>query len=212
MRKYLRWGLWTALVVGAIVGGLRATVLDWFTIPTDDVPMALSGAPSLAAGDTFLLWRGAVDVGDLARCTDPDEPRRFVYGRVLAKGFEVVEIAGQDIKIDGKAPTQETVCTTPEVVVQTASGEEQTLACGMEAFRGTKYPRLRLANAPTPYGPRTVTVPAGKFFLVSDNRVHPMDSREYGTVPVENCKSTFFFRMWGKDGLRDESRRLTYVR
>ncbi len=212
MRKYLRWGLWTALITGAVVGGLRATVLDWFTIPMDDLPMAFSGAPSLAAGDTFLLWRGTIDVGDLARCIDPDEPRRFVYGRVLAKGSEVVEIAGQEIKVDGKPPSQETMCTVPEVVVQTPNGEEQTLSCGIEAFRGTKYPRLRHPNAATPYGPRTVTVPPGKYFLVSDNRAHPMDSREYGTVPVENCKATFFFRMWGKNGLGDQTRRLTYVR
>jgi signal peptidase I len=212
MRKYVRIALWSLLVVGVVVGGLRATVLEWFVIPEDDAPMALSGAPNLNAGDTTLLWKGAVDVGDLARCVDPDEPRRFVYGRILAKGSEIIEIAGQDIKVDGKSPTQETSCTKPEVTVQTLNGEPATLSCGMEAFRGYRFARLRSSNAPTPYGPRTVTVPPGKLFLVSDNRVFPMDSREYGMVPVENCKATFFFRLWSKKGFSDAENRFSYIR
>lgn len=212
MRKYLRLLLWTAVIVGAIVGGLRLTVLDWFTMPSDDAPMALSAAPNLSAGDTFLLWRGGTDVGDLVRCTDPDEPRRFVYGRLLAKSFEVVEISGQELKVDGRGPVQETACTVQQVTVEQPSGDAVTLSCGMEAFRGYKYARLRAPSDPRTPSPRTITVPAGKVFLVSDNRAFPLDSREYGTLPSESCRNTFFFRLWGKKGIADAERRFTYVR
>lgn len=211
MRKYVRVAGWTVVIVGAIVGGLRATVLEWFTIPVDDPSMAFSAAPALAAGDTALLWRGAIDPGDLVRCTDPDEPLRFVYGRVLAQGGEVVELQGQDVNVDGKRPLQETVCTEAKQTLEQPSGDPVTLDCGMEAFRGAKYERLIGHSPQAAQGSRKIPVPDGKLFLVSDNRAYPMDSREYGSVDRASCTGTFFFRLWGKEGLSDAKRRLTYL-
>jgi signal peptidase I len=211
MRKYVRVTAWTVVILGAIVGGLRATVLEWFTVPVDDPSMAFSAAPALAAGDTALLWRGAIDPGDLVRCTDPDEPLRYVYGRVLARGGEVVELQGQEVKVDGKRPMQETVCTEAQMTLEQPSGDPITLDCGMEAFRGAKYPRLVGRSPQAAQGTRTITVPTGKLFLVSDNRAFPMDSREYGSVSKDSCSGTFFFRLWGKAGVADAARRFTYV-
>jgi hypothetical protein len=47
--------------------------------------------------------------------------------------------------------------------------------------------------------------------LVSDNRLFPFDSRDYGPVERSTCAETVLFRLVGRDGFFDVGRRFTYI-
>jgi hypothetical protein len=55
-------------------------------------------------------------------------------------------------------------------------------------------------------------VPPGHVYLVSDNRLFPYDSRDFGPVEARSCKETVFFRLVGRGGFFDAKTRFTYVR
>ena len=75
MRKVLRFLLWTAIIVGAIVGLARATAIRWVKIPMGDPYLEASIAPTLRGGDTVILWRlTKPGFGDLVVCPEPDAP------------------------------------------------------------------------------------------------------------------------------------------
>jgi hypothetical protein len=56
-----------------------------------------------------------------------------------------------------------------------------------------------------------VDVPEGKWFLLSDNRVFPYDSRDYGLVDADTCKETVVGRLVSKKGWMDSKNRLNYI-
>ena len=62
--------------------------------------------------------------------------------------------------------------------------------------------------------PRTdsVEVPAGDVYLLSDNRMLPYDSRDYGTVERSNCTEAIIFRLVGAEGYSDSESRFTFIR
>ena len=55
-------------------------------------------------------------------------------------------------------------------------------------------------------------VEPGKIFLLSDNRVHPFDSRHFGTLERSRCKETVFFRLVSNEGFFDQPNRLSFIR
>ena len=61
--------------------------------------------------------------------------------------------------------------------------------------------------------PFTLKVEPNQFFLLSDNRQFPWDSREFGAADSASCKETVVFRLWGVAGFfGDVERRLTLIR
>ena len=67
-----------------------------------------------------------------------------------------------------------------------------------------------MVMAPAPKFSRQ-EVPPGNVFLLSDNRLFPYDSRDYGSVPLDSCKETVFFRLVGIKGYLDGETRFTFI-
>lgn len=210
MRKTLRTLAWTLAIVGGLIGLLHATVLDWWTMPGDEPAATIAALPNLDPGDRVLLLRSSPGPGDLVRCADPDEPRRFVVGRIVAIANETVEVRGEDFSVDGKSPSSEGSCPQPVVSVE-VNGTTAELSCSTEAFRGRKYRRLKRPNAPTSPITKSVKVPEGSVYLVSDDRTFPLDSREYGPVVASTCGEQIFFRVSSAAGLGDSAHRFTFI-
>lgn len=191
---------------------LRLTVLTWWTIPLDDEKMATSLAPNLYAGDLVLLMRGTPKYGDLVRCADPDAPGRYVVGRLLAEPGDTIELTNTDIVVNNRPSVLEMSCTEKAVpVANPTSGSAEELLCQIEAIQGHKHMRAVRGTAPRlTIGKRMVS--EGNVFLVSDNRVYPVDSREYGAIPKASCREQVFFRIKGQKGLGDADSRFTYIR
>lgn len=214
LRKLGSFLLWTTLIVGVIVGALRLLLVRTWTVPSDDPSLSASIAPSLAPGDTVLLLHaGNPGFGELVRCTDPDEPRRWVIGRIGGEAGDTVEIKDERLVVNGRKADLETACKEHKIQVPHPNTEAPVdMHCDIEAVGSSAHKRAY--GASKTHGMRAPvkrTVQAGFFFLVSDNRVFPFDSTVYGPVPVETCDARVIFRLWSEKGWNDTESRMEWI-
>lgn len=214
LRKLLKGLFWIALFLGIIGGVLRLLVLKLWVVPDDDPVMGASIAPSLAPGDVVLLFHSKrPGFGELVRCVDPDEPRRWVIGRIAAEGGDTVVVQGDRININGKVASIEHSCAQSTVTVNdpnTGSPVEQR--CDVEALGTVAHMRAtRATDGIAGPEPLKRSIQSGFVFLVSDNRYYPNDSRVYGPVDINTCDSRIIFRIWSAKGFSDEPTRFVWI-
>jgi signal peptidase I len=211
VNAFLRTVAWVAVIAAAICAIIYYTYADVWVVPLDDPRLLVSVEPTLRGGDIVLVERhGAPDLGKLARCTDPDEPRRFVVGRLVGTGGSTVTILDQRFSTPGSREQSNTACGE-QTLVNPASGGEVKLRCANREFAGLEYQTLM---NPSEYGrdERSVElhIPLEKAYLLSDDRYLHLDSRDFGLVPSASCRH-IFFRLWGAEGFGDGSRRFNIV-
>ncbi len=213
MYKFYRFLAWSVIVLGAVIGILRATAIRWWKVPTNDLELSASLAPTLRGGDWVLLWRlTKPGVGSLVVCPDPDDPQAVVMGRIVATPGHSVSLLGTDVKLDGQTPLIEYNCTDLKLtVVDPDTLAPVELSCDMEDIGGQLHARANGKPASTPR-PFAKSVGPGEVFLLSDNRVHPFDSRHFGTLPLESCRESVVFRLISDAGFFDVANRLDYIR
>ncbi len=211
MSDLFRFLMWVAVIAGAICGIVYYAYADVWVVPVDDPRLLVSIEPTLRGGDILLAARhGLPGVGDLARCTDPDEPRRWVIGRVIGLGGGDVELHGQSFSTPGSHPTGASACGIRRLV-NPATGDEVELGCRNEEFAGHEYQSLSHArDGGGSESTRNLKVPLGKTFLLSDDRYLHLDSRDYGSLAETSCQH-LVFRLWGAAGFSDGSRRFTFL-
>lgn len=214
MRSLLRLLIWTLIIAGAFIGLARATAIRWWRVPVDDPWLAASVGPTLGPGDLVLLWRlTRPHEGDLVMCPEPGAKERIVIGRVLATGNDVIEFSEGLVELNSKALRRETGCEEFTVTHPKDPNQSVAQSCSVEDLDGYLYKRGNLIEGFTP-PPRTkpVTVTVGQFFLVSDDRQFPLDSRDFGPVDAATCLETFVFRLWGPGGYFSPNRRFDLIR
>ncbi len=130
--------------------------------------------------DRVLLPRRAVRRGDIVVFKYPEDPAKDFVKRVVGMPGETVEIRRKAVFINGKLlPEAYAVFIDPAVhAAGDGSGEE-----GRDDF-----------------GP--VTVPAGRLFVMGDNRDNSLDSRFWGFVPLSSVKGRPWIIYFSKAGLR----------
>jgi signal peptidase I len=211
MGKFTKALLWTVGILAGIALILRVLVLKAWTVP-DDPRLAASVAPTLAGGDVVLvLTRGDRGFGDLVRCKDPEDPQRFVVGRIAGVGGDVVEIDGNRLVVNGKRFEANSACSdTTFTITHPSSGSEIELRCDVVEMGGGWHYR---GFNPKPFQAvksRTEVDP-GMVYLLSDNREHHDDSRDFGLMPAASCSERIVFRLWSDKGWTDRKRRMTYI-
>jgi signal peptidase I len=211
--KFGKFLLWTTIIVGVIVGALRLFLVRTWTIPGDDPSLSASIAPSLEPGDTVLLFHAMPpSFGDLVRCADPDEPRRWVIGRIVGEGGDTIEIEHGRLTINGRKAPLESACKESKVQVpHPNTGSPVELHCNLEEIGSVLHKRAMTPGQVSTAAPVKRTVAAGFFFLVSDNRAFQNDSTTYGPVPVESCDARIIFRFWGTKGFGDVQTRFAWI-
>ena len=213
MRKYLRFLAWTALIVGIIVGALRYLLFKTWVVPSDDKVLAASIAPTLAPGDFVLIMHSKSPVfGDLVRCVDPEEPRRFVIGRIGGEQSDKVVIEGRTVFVNERRSASETSCAERVVQIEEpTTGSPIDIHCDIEDLAGIAHMR---GSRPVEYSGSRVekVVPPGMVWLISDNRYYPLDSRIYGALPRESCDAVVVYRLWSAKGFMDADHRLMFIR
>jgi signal peptidase I len=214
MRKMFRFLFWVALVLGVVIGFARLTAIRWWRVPQDDPYLTASLSPSVRAGDLILLWRlTKPGFGDLVLCPEPKRPDRVVIGRLVGESRDELEVVGADITINRRRQSVESNCAERSFKEHDpGTGIEVEQFCSIEDLGGgTNFRGEIPAEAQRPAEVKT-TVPEGTVWLVSDNRLYPYDSRDYGPVPRETCTETVFFRLVSAAGFFDVKTRNQYIR
>ncbi len=208
MRTFTKVLIWIVIVLAIGLGVVLAIFEPW-TLPADDAQLTTSVEPTMSAGDLVLVTRSNnATEGALVRCPDPDAPGRYVVGRVMAVGGDVVDFGGGTIRLGGKTPPAPYACEVPKVTMKNpASGDDVELSCFVEEFGGGTHESLRGAVVDRD---SHTEVPAGQIFLVSDNRVLHLDSRDFNTLAPAGCQRVAF-RVAGATGIFDAKRRFTVL-
>lgn len=211
IRGLIRFLLWTAILLGALVAALRFTAIRWWRVPDADPFLEASIAPTLRAGDLVLLWRFTPPkFGDLVLCPEPNAPERVVIGRLVGEAGDELSVNGQEVRVNNRTMSTERRCEPRSfTVIDPDVGTEVTQDCDVEALGGHLHMRGSTSGhlAPKPF---SKTISEGMAFLLSDNRLYPYDSRDYGSVERITCKETVIFRIAPKEGF-NSPRRLTFI-
>jgi signal peptidase I len=120
--------------------------------------------------------------GDIVVFKYPEEPDRDFIKRVIGLPGETVELKKKKVYING-APIDEPYVHF--LVPPSAEGQE-----------------VAPYDVRENYGP--VTVPAGQYFVMGDNRDNSQDSRFWGFLPRDNVKGKALMIYWSFEGDRDE--------
>ena len=172
---------------------VRTFVFQAFKIPTGSMkPNLLVGdhllvnkfifAPAATPLERALLPMRDIQRGDIIVFKFPEEPERDFIKRVIGLPGETLELKNQTISING------TPLTEPYANYQ--------FPPAAEVEEGSQDLRRR-------YGP--VTVPAGHYFMMGDNRDDSQDSRYWGFLPQSYIKGRALFIYWSFDTPDDGS-------
>ena len=176
-----------------LFGVFRTAVADWNPIPTGSM------RPNLLEGDVVLVNRLAynlkvplIDVvvaqlgepvrGDVVTFSSPKDGTRLIK-RLIALPGDVVEMRNERLVINGQEAGYDMVASVQE---QVGSSTTYTTALQLtETTDGKQRPILIMPQikAARTFGP--VTVPAGQYMMLGDNRDNSADSRFIGFVPRE---------------------------
>jgi signal peptidase I len=172
---------------------VRSAVADWYGVPS------ASMYPTLMIGDRIVSNRLAYDIklpftdvivkhladpqrGDIVTFSSPEDGLRLVK-RVVGLPGDVIEMRGDELIVNGvKAsyvPADGDIATrlTPDY-----DGQQLILT---EQILGQRHPIIVMPErmALRSFGP--VTVPAGEYLMLGDNRDNSKDSRYIGFVRRE---------------------------
>lgn len=179
------------LVFMACFGFFRLAIADWNPIPSGSM------RPTLLEGDVVLVNRVAYDFklplsntivaqlgepqrGDVVVFFSPQDGTRLIK-RLVAVPGDVVQMKDEVLTLNG----QPLVYRDPQVVEEPL----RELHTTVQAIRATELADgkaravqfMPAVNARRDFGP--ITVPAGQYFFLGDNRDNSADSRYIGSVP-----------------------------
>jgi signal peptidase I len=173
-------------------GFFRAAVADWNPVPTGSM------RPTILEGDVVLVNRLAYDFkipltnaslisiadpqrGDVVTFSSPKDGARLIK-RIVAIPGDVVEVRGESLYVNGQSARYSDWVQASEQIgrgltvpatkaVENMSGHSRTVQF------------LPAVAAQRRFGP--LQIPAGRYFMLGDNRDNSEDSRYIGTVPRE---------------------------
>lgn len=208
MRTFSKIVLYVLLGM-AVIAGIVFAFFDVWTVPSDDPQLAASVEPTLSAGDVVLVSRsmGAKD-GNVVRCADPQAEGRYVVARVMGVTGDKIDFRSGNLGINGKSPSAPYACDIPKITLRNpATNQDMELDCFVEEYAGGTHQSLRGQAVDRDV---TTTVDAQHVYLVSDDRVLHLDSRDFGAVAPVTCQHVAF-RLWGSTGYFDAHKRLSVI-
>ena len=182
------------LVMVIVLTSVRSAIADWNTVPTGSMkPTILEGdriwVNKLAYGlkVPYTTWHVArwdrPARGEVVVFFSPADGLRLVK-RVAGVPGDVVQIVNDQLVINGSVAKYETL----DAGVSSAIDERQRARheFALEVLGGERHPVMATpgVRAMRNFGP--VTVPAGHYFVLGDNRDQSADSRFIGMIPQDS--------------------------
>jgi signal peptidase I len=194
VHEYVEAALW-AVVLTLI---LRAFVIQAFRIPSGSmVPTLLVGdflfvnkfeyGPKIPFTHLRLPGLRAPRTGDVIVFQFPGNPSQDYIKRCIATGGQTIEVRNKVVYVDGRP--------SPAADAH-AYHRDPAVSCGLDVRPFPEDPTL--VTCRDNFGP--LRVPAGRLFMMGDNREDSNDSRFWGTVPMDFVKGRAVFLYWSWDG------------
>jgi signal peptidase I len=198
-REYLE-----SVVVAVILAlFIRTFVVQAFKIPTGSMETNLLigdhllvnkvvYSPSFGPLENRILPKKPIRRGDVVVFKFPEDPTRDFIKRVIGLPGEVIEIRDKTVLVDGR-PLDEPYVRFLDTPLRRDDPEYG----------------LRTEGSRPGYGPETV--PAGKLFVLGDNRDNSRDSRFWGFLPIDQVKGRALLVYWSYEASREEYHRTGIV-
>jgi len=196
MNKTMHTGGWLRANKGFLMflllfGVFRTAVADWNPIPS------ASMRPNLLEGDVVFVNRLAFNVklpltdivlqhtgepqrGDIVTFSSPRDGTRLIK-RIVALPGDTVEMRDERLIINGREARYELQDTVGENMAAVGQLQAQRLSERSTASPAHQIQLLPQVPARRSFAP--VTVPAGQYMMLGDNRDNSADSRYFGFVP-----------------------------
>ncbi len=192
--KGLKGWVWSFAVAFAILAPLRSAIADWNDVPTGSME------PTILCGDRILVNKLAFGLrvpfthawlaqwsdptpGDIVVLNSPKDGVRLVK-RVIAGPGDTISLKNNTLTINGQ---EQAYTALPSASLETVPADvRQGRQFASEHLRGHTHAVgaiPAIANAMRNFGP--ITVPAGEYFVMGDNRDNSADSRYFGFVKRE---------------------------
>ena len=155
--------------------------------------------PSILAGDRVWVspWASPLP-GDVILLQDPLDPQASVLRRVLAIGGQTIRYDEGSIRVGSRRLRKQAMGDADEHLVA-----QETLWAKKPA-RGHQWLTQQVAYPASRWSAEAVTVPEDHLYLLADNRDRAIDSRWWGTIPVEAVHGVVRFRFGEKHKWRPD--------
>jgi signal peptidase I len=186
--KFVAWFAAILFVIGVI---LRLTMVEVMVVGHNGM------APTMEAGDTVLVWKSSdFSLGDIVVCTNPENPRDLVMGRIVGPPNATVESERGQLVINGQTPDMDWHGNLE--FTDTLNDRTDTVQLGTEKLGNHEHEIFHRGTRE--FSLRKYDVEPDRFFLLGDNRFHSADdSRNFGTVAASECMGHVFMRLFLPD-------------
>lgn len=195
LKRFWKDTIYPLGVMVLILCCLRSAVADWNVVPTGSMK------PSIIERDRIFVNKLAYDLkfpftkihllewgnpkrGEVVVFDNPKDGVRMVK-RVIGEPGDTIELRNNVLIVNGKVASYGSLEDDTRDQVQLK--ERATHDYLREQMDGQSHPIIRTPDTYSPkstFGP--VTVPAGQYFLMGDNRDNSADSRWWGFCPRKN--------------------------
>jgi signal peptidase I len=181
------------LIFILLMSVFRSAVADWYSVPTGSMK------PTIHEGDRIIVNKIAYDVRlpftdvSLLSIATPKRGEIIVFEskaadlrlikRIIGLPGDVVEMNNEVIKINGQRLSYK----DSQTYIHQANSEEITTSTEkVDNIRHSINIDNSASNRLSNFAP--VTVPAGHYLVLGDNRRHSADSRVYGFIPHQELR------------------------